>query len=174
MAWDKVPFCLQAAAGAQGEALDGGQAPFPGTWLLLGRAPHSWASEGCRAWGDGAAVCRALAPPNPPFHAAGSCRIAPCLPPWHGCHARCPQLGTQAPATPQQPTDASQLSLRPSLQSHGLQMGFYCILFCNGGGDMPIMGLQQVLSPRSRQDGAEPGQEGRLQLCWLSALAMDR
>lgn len=46
--------------------------------------------------------------------------------------------------------------------------GFYCILFCNGGGDGPIAGLQQVVSPpKPRQDGLSGGGRGGLQLCRL-------
>lgn len=50
-------------------------------------------------------------------------------------------------AVPQQLPGVSQPSLRPSPPSHGLQMGFYCILFCNGGEDGPLAGIQRVVSP---------------------------
>lgn len=37
--------------------------------------------------------------------------------------------------------------------SHGLQMGFYCILFCNGSGAVHTAGLRQVVSPPAPAGG---------------------
>lgn len=51
-------------------------------------------------------------------------------------------------------------SLRPSPSSHGLQMGFYCILVCNGSRNGPITGLRQVVCPQPQQDWLSWGGRG--------------
>lgn len=78
-----------------------------------------------------AAGHRETAPPNTPLPSAGS---------WHAC-------------CPQQPPSTSQPSLRPSLLSLGLQMGFYCILFCNGSGDGPRQGSGRSCPPKAGRTG---------------------
>lgn len=120
-----VPFCPQVAAGAQGRGL-GRLCPGHSS---SGLCPSLRGEQGLPGTGRRAAVCWSLVLPNLSLHAAGSCRVAPRFPPQNSCHVCCPQLGSQAPATPRRP------SLRPSLLSHGLQMGFYCILFCSAGGN---------------------------------------
>lgn len=169
-----VPFCPQAAAGAQGEAFNGGQAPLPGMRLFQGCCLPVLGEQGLLGMGRQGSHVLSSRPPNAPLHAAGSCCVAPRLPPRHGCHACCPQLDTQASATPQQPPGANQPFPPP-----------FPIITRAPNGVLLHPGLQRQQerahhgAPASRVPStpaglAELGWEGRLQLCWLPALAADR
>lgn len=84
----------------------------------------------------------------------------------HGDTAPHPRRSPGQAHRPQQPPSTSQPSLRPSLLSLGLQMGFYCILFCNGSRDGPRQGSGRSCPPQRRQDG--PSRAGAWgQLCPL-------